>query len=460
MSLSPQTGNPPAVTYEQIEAWTKLADDIAAALAMGGEAGLDLLTGIMAEWSEAVDDVNAARQICVDLASKGRRHEAIHWHAENFFDLADRLDPDRPGWEAWEQSLRARGIVTPRVDPELKELANRIHEDLEQRDLAGRSLGDHLVDLRNNMLLRGHLGERLVTLEAIRGLDPSPQIWRNMISPIRRRRVDVIADEVRAAIARRDYDALESLRVEVASQDWGDDLPGSVSVLLASTAVCAGLADVKRRLGQATATVVGRVEEARRQISGSPGCLATIEVAKEARAKFHELRNAVVAGIRAAAATAEASAIVDESGVKDALRQFDEAIREPGAWLDKQEEMSRIRAAAAEIEAKVRRVIEKAPEKSGEKEAFQRRLKEWKQLAEQALEKYRTRAAKLPGGVPESTAMVFQKLQDVRTDREDYLKALHRKETRLVGAFIVGLVAVVLLLIVGVIVTVVLQRSG
>jgi hypothetical protein len=51
-------------------------------------------------------------------------------------------------------------------------------------------------------------------------------------------------------------------------------------------------------------------------------------------------------------------------------------------------------------------------------------------------------------------------LQDVRTDREDYLKALHRKETRLVGAFIVGLVAVVLLLIVGVIVTVVLQRSG
>jgi hypothetical protein len=56
--------------------------------------------------------------------------------------------------------------------------------------------------------------------------------------------------------------------------------------------------------------------------------------------------------------------------------------------------------------------------------------------------------------------MVFQKLQDVRTDREDYLKTLHRKETRLVGAFIVGLVAVVLLLIVGVIVTVVLQRSG
>jgi hypothetical protein len=458
MSLSTQTGNPPAVTHEQIEAWTKLADDIAAALAMGGEAGLDLLTGIMAEWSEAVDDVNTARQVCVDLASKGRRHEAIHWHAENFFDLADRLDPERPGWEAWEQSLRARGIVTPRMDPELKELANRIHEDLEQRDLGGRSLGDHLVDLRRNMLLRGHLGERLVTLEAIRGLDPSPQIWRNMISPIRRRRVDVIADEVAAAIARRDYEALESLRAEVASQDWGDDLPASVSVLLESTAGCEGLSDLKRRLGQATATVVGRVEEARRQIPESPGCLATIEVAKEARAKFHELRNNLVASMKAASATPEASAIVEESGVRDALRQFDEAVREPGAWLDKQQEMARIRAAAAEIEAKVLRVIEKAPEMSGEKEVFQRRLKEWKQLAEQALEKYRKRAARLPGGVPDSTAAMFQRLQATRQEHEDYLKGLQRREKTIVAAFIIGLFVVVLLLIMGVIVTVMLQK--
>lgn len=458
MTLSSQTGNPPAVTYEQIEAWTKLADDIAAALAMGGEAGLDLLTGIMAEWSEAVDDVNTARQVCVDLASKGRRHEAIHWHAENFFDLADRLDPERPGWEAWEQSLRARGIVTPRMDPELKELANRIHEDLEQRDLAGMSLGDHLVDLRRNMLLRGHLGERLVTLESIRGLDPSPQIWRNMISPIRRRRVDVIADEVAAAIARRDYEALESLRAEVASQDWGDDLPASVSVLLESTAGCEGLSDLKRRLGQATATVVGRVEEARRQIPESPGCLATIEVAKEARAKFHDLRNNLIASLKAASATPEASAIVEESGVRDALRQFDEAVREPGAWLDKQEEMARIRAAAAEIEAKVLRVIEKAPEMSGEKEVFQRRLKEWKQLAEQSLEKYRKRAARLPGGVPESTAAIFERLQATRQDREGYLKRLQQREKNIVAGFIIGLVVVVLLLIVGVIAAVTLQN--
>jgi hypothetical protein len=458
MSLSPQTGNPPAVTHEQIEAWTKLADDIAAGLAMGGEAGLDLLTGIMAEWSEAVDDVNSARQICIDLASNGRRHEAIHWHAENFFDVADRLDPERPGWEAWEQSLRAKGIVTPRMDPELKELANRIHEELETRDLAGKSLGDHLVDLRRNMLLRGHLGERLVTLESIRALDPAPQVWRNMISPIRRRRVDVIADEVAAAIARRDYEALESLRAEVASQDWGDDLPGSVSVLLESTAGCAGLSEFKRRLGQATATVVGRVEEARRQIPESPGFLATIEVAKEARAKFHELRGSLVASIKAASASTEASAIVEESGIKNALRQFDEALREPAAWLDKQEEMARIRAAAAEIEAKVLRVIEKAPERVGEKEAYQRQLREWKQLVEQALERYRKQAAQLPGGVPESTAAMFQRLQATRKDREEYLTSLQRREKMIVAWFIIGLFGVVLLLIIGVVVAVMMQE--
>lgn len=458
MTLSTETGNPPAVTYDQIEAWTKLADDIAAALAMGGEPGLDLLTGIMAEWGEAVDDVNTARQICVDLAGKGRRHEAIHWHAENFFDVADRLDPERPGWEAWEQTLRARGVVTPRMDPELKELANRIHEELDARDLEGRSLADHLVDLRQNMLLRGHLGERLVTLEAIRGLDPSPQIWRNMISPIRRRRVDVIADEVAAAITRRDYEALESLRAEVASQDWGDDLPTSVSALLESTAGCEALSELKRHLGQAAATVVGRVEEARRQIPESPGCLATIEVAKEARARFHELRNSLVASLKAASATPEASAIVEESGVRDALRQFDEAVREPTAWLDKQEEMARIRAAAAEIEAKVLRVIEKAPQMSGEKEVFQRRLKEWKLLAEQTLEKYRKRAARLPGGVPESTAAMFQRLQATRQEREDYLRRLQQREKMIVAGFIIGLAVVVLLLIVAVIVAVTLQK--
>jgi len=405
-----------------------------------------------------VDDVNTARQIVVELASDGRRHEAIHWHAENFFDVADRIDPERPGWEAWEQSLRARGIVTPRMDPELKELANRIHEDLESRDLAGRSLADHLVDLRKNMLLRGHLGERLVTLQSISDLDPAPQIWRKMISPIRRRRVDVIADEVNAAIARRDYETLESLRAEVASQDWGDDLPASVTVLLESTAGCEGLGELKRRLGQATATLVGRVEEAKRQIPGSPGCLATIEVAKEARAKFLELRESLVASVRAASVTPEASAIVDESGVKDALRQFDEAVREPGAWIEKEEEKRRIREKAAEIEAKVLRVIEKAPEKSREKEVFQRRLKEWKQLAEQVLEKCRKQAARLPGGVPESTAAVFQRLQAVRQDREAHLASLVRGEKLLVAGFIIGLLVVVLLLVVGVVVAVLLRK--
>jgi hypothetical protein len=204
--------------------------------------------------------------------------------------------------------------------------------------------------------------------------------------------------------------------------------------------------------------VVGRVEEARRQIPESPGFLATIEVAKEARAKFHELRGSLVASIKAASASTEASAIVEESGIKNALRQFDEALREPAAWLDKQEEMARIRAAAAEIEAKVLRVIEKAPERVGEKEAYQRQLREWKQLVEQALERYRKQAAQLPGGVPESTAAMFQRLQATRKDREEYLTSLQRREKMIVAWFIIGLFGVVLLLIIGVVVAVMMQE--
>jgi hypothetical protein len=103
-------------------------------------------------------------------------------------------------------------------------------------------------------------------------------------------------------------------------------------------------------------------------------------------------------------------------------------------------------------------VIEKAPERVGEKEAYQRQLREWKQLVEQALERYRKQAAQLPGGVPESTAAMFQKVQATRKDREEYLNSLQRREKMIVAWFIIGLFGVVLLLIIGVVVAVMMQE--
>jgi hypothetical protein len=277
MALSPSTGNPPAVTHDQIEAWSKLADDVSAALTMGGEQGLNLLVGIMAEWCEAVDDVNTARQICVDLATRALRHEAITWHAKGFFEVADRLDPERPGWAEWEEALRERDIVTPRIDSEIKEWANRIHEDLETTDTSGLTLGAHLAELRRNMLLRGSLGERLVILESIIGIDPGGDAWHEMISPIRQNRMNAIESELKAAIARKDVEALSRLRREVASQEHTGQLHQGLLTLASATAQWEAIGDLRSGLSQAVAALVGRFDEARRQPPGSPAAMAIRE---------------------------------------------------------------------------------------------------------------------------------------------------------------------------------------
>lgn len=454
MSLSPSTGNPPAVTHEQIEAWTKLADDVAAALDMGGQRGLDLLMGTMAEWCEAVDDVNAARQICIDLAARGLRHEAIAWHAKGFFDVADRLDPDRPGWGEWEAPLRERDIVTPRIDAELKELANRIHEDLETMDLSGGTLSAHLADLRRNMLLRGSLGERLVILESIIGLDPGGVAWQDMISPIRQKRMDAIVGEVKAAIDRRDFTALATLRREVASQEHTGELPPGLLTLADATAQWEAIADLRSGLSQAVAALVGRFDEARRQPPGSPGAMAIAEAATRDRAKAAELRASLSEAINGAKAAREVAAIVKESGVIEALRQLDAAVREPCAWLDGQREEGKIRQRVGDIEVALQRQIESAPPMGSNLETFKGQFRTWCRQAEQCLEKTRKDAARLPVGLPESTEALFRELGDTRRRLETHLKKLERGEKMVVAWFLGGLGIVVLVVIVAVVIAI------
>lgn len=456
MSLSPTTGNPPAVTYDQIEAWNKLANDVTAALSMGGEQGLELLKNIMSEWCEAVDDVNAARQICVDFADRGLRHEAIHWHAKGFFEVADRIDPDRPGWEAWEAALQERGLVTPRIDPELKEMANRIHEDLATQDLSGQSLADYLGQLRRNMLRRGHLGERLVILESIRGIDPASQAWQDMLSPIRRRRVDMIADEVRAAIGRRDFETLASLREEVASQDWGDDLPGVVTSLLDATAQCESLGEYRGRLSRSAALIVGRCDEARGQPFGSPGHAAAVQAADANRREYVEVRTALMQAVRNAATVPEAAALVAELGVKDAVRQLDAAIAEPVRWLDQQAEQARLHAVAADIQAAVLRHVETAPRKSSDREAFENSLKTWKRQSEAVREKARKSATRLPASLAGTIEASFRRLDDTQRQLEAHLDGLRKREKLIILAVVSGIGLVVLVLL-GIIVVSVLR---
>jgi len=227
------SGDPPAVTHEMLEQWRKLAEDVGAALTMGGEAGMDMLRGLMAEWCETVEDVNKAREICVEMAAEGRRHEAIWWHADGFFDVADRLSPERPGWEAWEEAFLDLGVIVPRVNHELKEMADQIHADLLAQDLTGRSLEEHIDTLRRNVLARGHFGERLTILQEIRAIDPAGNIWEEMLQPLRVRRSGEIEAELNAAIAEDDFAAIDRLKREADSGDWGSNgIPSKIGTML------------------------------------------------------------------------------------------------------------------------------------------------------------------------------------------------------------------------------------
>lgn len=451
MALASTTGNPPAVTHDQVEAWNKLADDVTAALTMGGQQGLDLLLNITAEWCEAVDDVNTARRICVDLAQRGLRHEAIDWHAKGFFDVADRLDPNRPGWEAWEEALRNHDVITPQIDPELKELTDCIFEDLELQDMSGQTLSAYLGRLRRNILLRGHLGQRLILLEAIKDLDPAGQAWHDMIAPIRGKRASAIAEELRVAVTARDFPAIESLRKEVESQNGQVPLPGNAAAILAGAGRLDAIREYRSRLSQTAASLIGFYEQGRTKQADSPAALAAAQAANNARQQFFQLRAPLVESIRAACTTPEVAAIVEESGVKQALAQLDAAIREPSDWLEQQAAIAQHRAFINDVEAGVLRAVESAPKQSNDLEYFREQLAKWRQQASKVVENARSAVAKLPGGMPQSVAEAVKQVTKTQKNLELHLQHLRRREKWLV-VYVLGGVGLVFLVIVGIVV--------
>ena len=450
MTLSPSTGNPPAVTHEQIETWTRITDDVAAAMTMGGQQGMDLLLSLLPEWCEVADDVNSARQIVTDLADRGLRDEAIQWHAEGFFEAADRIDPDRPGWPDWAAAFNDRGVVTPRIDQELKEAVNRIHDDLALRDLSGQSLSELLTQLRRSTLVRGSMRDRLAILQSISTLDPSAPTWADMISPIRLKRANTLATEARASLANRDFEAITSLRDEVSSQDWGGVLPGQTEAFLNAAAACGTLAAKRSQLARTAATVLERVNVARGHQPGSAVSSASANSASTVRQQYRDERAALKDALREAQSVPEVAAIVVEMRAQDVLRQLDATLQEAFDWLDGQAQRERSRAQAAEIEAALLRVIESAPALTSNKDQFEYRLRKWRPLAVDTLEKGRRRAARLAGGTPAETTALLDLLADTRQTHEDHLRSLQQREKKIALYFVIGLAVAVVLVVGGI----------
>ena len=176
------------ITSKTLTEWQRVSNTVDNALRVGGETGMDMLLNIIPEWNEAVDEANAALEVCWELGNRGLRSEALGWHAKGFLDGVEKLAPDRPGWTAWNDALLARGVTPPVIDVDTKDAVEKFIEEMQLKDLRGSSVADYLRDLRRNVLCRGDFGERLVTIERLRDLDPGRESWNAMANPLRERR--------------------------------------------------------------------------------------------------------------------------------------------------------------------------------------------------------------------------------------------------------------------------------
>lgn len=448
MALPDWTGDPPAVTAEMIVVWNKLADDVTAALMQGGEQGMDLLIAIMPEWVEAADDANTARQICGELARAGRRHEAILWHADGFFEAADRLTPERAGWEEWELALAERGIVVPNVDADLKDEVDRMHEELLLRDIGGTSLNEHLVDLRRNVISRGHYGERLTILEAIRGIDPTSSAWEEMIGPIRRKRAGEIMGELLAAIARDDFFTIDRLRREVEVTDWGAEVPGAIHGVLQATVHWRTLVDAKQMLsstGGALCDTCALLAKMDWESHGWPGVL---EQAVRSREAYVALRQNVALAMDAVQATPAVAARVAASHVPGLLKRLDDDMRPSISLLEEQCRLGRIRDKLVRVERQIGKINTASPLDIASWDEAKRVTRRWLQeasgarrAAEDLKVEYRMST------LPVSTEQSLQALNATERSVRERLKQIAFRERLTIAGVLIGVLLVGLVLV-------------
>lgn len=455
MALDEHTGTPPAVTHEKLVAWRKLSEDVAAALAMGGDQGLDLLTSLMPEWCEAVEDVNAARETCVDLADKGRRDEALEWHADGFFDVADLLSTDRAGWDAWAEALITRNIAIPAMSHQLKEMTDRIHEDLVVQDISGRSLDDHVDDLRRNVLAKGHYGERLTVLEAIRELDPAGTIWKEMIEPIQQVRAGEIVADFHAAIRDDDFIAIHRLEREVAVTRWDNGVPGDVQDLTEACSSWRTVRDSRQQLSQAVSGLLERGTRLDRIMTDGGADRvefnAALDAAKTERAGFLNIYQQMTSDVAVAGRVPEVAQRIASEGIKQSLKQSAKQVEDVLKSIDRAREYWKWLTRFRELESEIHAHAQKAPLEGGSWDEAKRLCDRWLEVSGDLLGKCRKLESASPIPAPacfQAEMGRFAGRKEEVTQRKRNVIAAERRALMLVIGGIATVVAIIFLLLI------------
>ena len=359
------TGDPPAVTSEQLKDWKQVADDIDSALKMGGEQGMELLLNIMADWCSVADEINTAYQVCCDLADNGMRDEALGWHAAGFFEIADRMDPERPGWEQWEKHLTENDVILPTIDYNLKALVDGIFETLGALNLeTGVSVGEEIKALRRNMLSRGLLSERLGILHRLQALDPSNPIWKDMLRPYQKRRAEELKGEVDALVKSKDCSGLCRIHREVTSQNWDGDLPAEITVTLEAACnwrlAMENFGDIRHH----STEMKVRCREGEMAAVGSPEYINAVTKSREHRRRVRKLVKELQKTIAAAGKCDRIKPLVDAQELHQKIGLVNHDCKDRLNWLAQQDNYDKWRAKFLEIDTITATILSKKPRRA------------------------------------------------------------------------------------------------
>ncbi|MFM7293116.1 MAG: hypothetical protein ACKO6B_18055 [Planctomycetia bacterium] len=442
------TGTPTAVTYERLEQWREIAAAIKTALDIGGEPGMDLLIGRMAEWTEAVDEWNSALHTCWELASRGLRDEAYQWHAEGFFEAGDLLLEAfrREGWADWQAALQDRGITAPQFDEALRGLVRGHVEGF----VSGNGLRDRLDALRRNVLARGDLGERLTLLTGIRNVDAERGVWTDMMTPIRRQRAGQLETDIRASLQTQDFAKLTRLIEELQSVDWEGQLSGRiVSFARAVPGLMKSRAGVQA-IEEAVSQLAVRCRDlADNQVVQSPSFAVMLKAALQSRARYLAARQDFVQAVQQASTTPETASIVSALKLVDQVKAVEQSAKQSLAWLAQQEQFEKVRADFEAREDEIQKLIERASVTGAGWEEVRHKADKWLRRESEVRISTKRLCERSAGFVPSSTTALLDELEACRNTVRAGRDRVVRREKIAIAA-VVGVLLLFVAFIVGV----------
>jgi hypothetical protein len=411
------TGTPPAATYERLEQWREIAAAIKTALDMGGEPGMDILIGRMAEWNEAVDEWNSSLHTCWELANRGLRDEARQWHAEGFFEVGDQLlDPfAREGWADWQAALEQRDVPTPQFDDELRDMVNAILQESTFPDASGQCVKDHLDALRRNVLVRGDLGTQLTLLTSIRHLDPGRGIWTDMIAPIRRQRAGQIEAELRAALQSQNFQKMARLIEEVQSVDWEGQLAAPIAMLGKCVPHLLKCRSGIHSIEEAASQLVVRCRDlANTQSLQSPSFSLMLKAAIQSRQNYLAARQDFAQSLQHVKSIPETASVAAAMKLVDQAKAVEQSTKRSIAWLAQQEQFEGVRTEFTKKEDDIQQLIAMAPASGLGWEECKKKSAKWLRRESDLRIATKRLCERCPGFVPPSTSSLLAELEVCR----------------------------------------------